>query len=83
MNWRVFPSVVLTETDFIKYNGTYGGHIQGSADATFMQSNVSVEGKESSKLQMSFGSLRKDEVDVRRLLQDSKNRFDSPNVSSF
>uniref|UniRef100_A0A3Q2Z198 Gasdermin Eb n=1 Tax=Hippocampus comes TaxID=109280 RepID=A0A3Q2Z198_HIPCM len=65
---------VLTEIDFIKYNGTYGGHIQGSVDATFIQSNVNVEGKESSKLQMSFGSLKKDEVDVRRLLQDSKNR---------
>ncbi|XP_061531762.1 gasdermin Eb [Phycodurus eques] len=65
---------VLIETDFIKYNGTYGDSIHGTADATFIHSNVSVEGKESSKLQLLFGSLKKDEVDVRKLLQDSKNR---------
>ncbi|XP_077383111.1 gasdermin Eb [Festucalex cinctus] len=66
---------VLTETDFIKYNGTYGDNIQGTMDATFIHSNVNMEGKDSSKLQFSFGSLKKDEVDVRRLLQDSKNRL--------
>ncbi|XP_057690588.1 gasdermin-E-like isoform X1 [Corythoichthys intestinalis] len=63
---------VLTEIDFIKYNGTYGDNIQGSMDATFIHSNVNAEGKDSSKLQFSFGSLKKDEVDVRKLLQDSK-----------
>ncbi|KAM9805707.1 gasdermin Eb isoform 2-T2 [Syngnathus typhle] len=65
---------VLTETDFIKYNGTYGDNIQGTLDATFIHSNMNMEGKDSSKLQFSFGSLKKDEIDVRRLLQDSKNR---------
>ncbi|XP_061674888.1 gasdermin Eb [Syngnathoides biaculeatus] len=65
---------VLIETDFIKYVGTYGDNIQGTADGAFLHSNVSAEGKESSKLQLLFGSLKKDEVDVRKLLQDSKNR---------
>ncbi|XP_037130340.1 gasdermin Eb isoform X2 [Syngnathus acus] len=65
---------VLTETDFIKYNGTYGDNIQGTLDATFIHSNMNMEGKDSSKLQFSFGSLKKDEIDVRRFLQDSKNR---------
>ncbi|XP_077433057.1 gasdermin Eb isoform X2 [Vanacampus margaritifer] len=66
---------VVTETDFIKYNGTYDENIQGTIDATFIHSNVNMEGKDTSKLQFSFGSLKKDEVDVRRLLQDSKNRL--------
>nr|XP_057939797.1 gasdermin Eb [Doryrhamphus excisus]XP_057939798.1 gasdermin Eb [Doryrhamphus excisus]XP_057939799.1 gasdermin Eb [Doryrhamphus excisus]XP_057939800.1 gasdermin Eb [Doryrhamphus excisus] len=68
----ITPGVI--ETDFIKYNGTYGDNIQGTMDANFIHSNVNMEGKESSKLQSSFGSLKKDEVDVRKLLQDSKNR---------
>ncbi|XP_034729647.1 gasdermin Eb isoform X2 [Etheostoma cragini] len=66
------PGVI--ETDFIKYNGTFGDNIQGTVDANFVHSNVSVEGKDSSKLQSSFGSLKKEEVEVQKLLQDSKSR---------
>ncbi|XP_034729644.1 gasdermin Eb isoform X1 [Etheostoma cragini] len=66
------PEVI--ETDFIKYNGTFGDNIQGTVDANFVHSNVSVEGKDSSKLQSSFGSLKKEEVEVQKLLQDSKSR---------
>lgn len=63
------------ETDFIKYNGTYGDNIQGSVDANFVHANVTLEGKDSSKLQSSFGSLKKEEVDVQKLLRDSKDRL--------
>ncbi|XP_070691602.1 gasdermin Eb [Pempheris klunzingeri] len=66
------PGVV--ETDFIKFNGTYGDNIQGNLDANFVNSNVSLQGKDSSKLQSSFGSLKKEEVDVQKLLRDSKDR---------
>ncbi|XP_018544241.1 gasdermin Eb [Lates calcarifer] len=65
---------VTTETDFITYNGTYGDNIQGTMDANFVHSNVNLEGKDSSKLQSSFGSLKKEEMNVQRLLQDSKGR---------
>lgn len=65
---------VVIETDFIKYDGTYGDNIQGTMDASFVLSNVTVEGKDSSKLQSSFGSLKKEEVDVQKLLRDSKGR---------
>ncbi|KAM9852688.1 gasdermin Eb [Aulostomus maculatus] len=65
---------VSVETDFIKYNGIYGDNIQGSMEASLIHSNLNVEGKDSSKLQSSFGSLRKQEVDVKKLLQESKNR---------
>uniref|UniRef100_A0A3Q3VTS5 Gasdermin pore forming domain-containing protein n=1 Tax=Mola mola TaxID=94237 RepID=A0A3Q3VTS5_MOLML len=68
----------ITETKFIKYNGTYGGNIQGSIDANFgpgrLQSSLNLEGKDSSKLQSSFGSLKKEEVDMQQLLQDTKHR---------
>ncbi|XP_071325065.1 gasdermin Eb [Trachinotus anak] len=62
------------ETDFITYNGTYGDNIQGTLDANFVNSSVSLEGKDSSKLQSSFGSLKKEEVNVQKLLKDSKGR---------
>lgn len=67
------PSV--TTTDFIKYNGTYGGNIQETVNANFVHSNITLEGKESSKLQSSFGSLSKEEVDVQKLLRDSTDRI--------
>ncbi|XP_028983881.1 gasdermin Eb [Betta splendens] len=65
---------VALETDFIKYEGKYSDNIQGSLDANFVQSNANIKGNESSKLQSSFGSLKKEEVDVPRLLEDSKDR---------
>ncbi|XP_053183146.1 gasdermin Eb [Scomber japonicus] len=66
---------VFVETDFIKYNGTYGDHIQGSLGANFVHTNLNLEAKDSSKLQSSFGSLKKEEVDVQKLLRDSKGRI--------
>ncbi|XP_042369527.1 gasdermin-E-like, partial [Plectropomus leopardus] len=66
------PGVI--EIDFIKYNGTYGENIQGKVDASFVHSNASLEGKDSSRLQSLFGSLKKEEVDVQKLLRDSKDR---------
>uniref|UniRef100_A0A8C6SYT1 Gasdermin Eb n=1 Tax=Neogobius melanostomus TaxID=47308 RepID=A0A8C6SYT1_9GOBI len=55
----------ITEQEFIKYNGTYGDNIQAKVDASFIQNNVSVEVKDTSKLQSSFGSLKKEELDVQ------------------
>ncbi|AWO96723.1 putative non-syndromic hearing impairment protein 5-like [Scophthalmus maximus] len=65
---------VAIESDFIKYNGTYGDNIQGAMDANFVRSGVSMQAKDSSKLQSSFGSLKKEEANVQKLLQESKNR---------
>ncbi|XP_068616355.1 gasdermin Eb [Brachionichthys hirsutus] len=66
------PAII--ETDFIKFDGKYGDNIQGNIDAKFIHSNVSLEGKESCKLQSSFGSLKKEEVNVQKLLRDCKDR---------
>ncbi|KAK5892462.1 hypothetical protein CesoFtcFv8_012838 [Champsocephalus esox] len=68
----------VTESDFITYNGIYGDNIQGSvemsANSFSANAKLNLEGKESFKLQSSFGSLKKDEVDVNKLLCDSKTR---------
>ncbi|XP_040020537.2 gasdermin Eb [Gasterosteus aculeatus] len=65
----------VTETDFIKYDGTFGDNIQATVDANFNSANVSLEGKDSSKLQSSFGSLKKEELEVQKLLLDCKERI--------
>ncbi|CAF89418.1 unnamed protein product, partial [Tetraodon nigroviridis] len=67
----------VSESDFIKYTGTYGDKIQGNVDASFspLQASVALEGNDSSKLQASFGGLRKEEVDMQKLLHDCKDRI--------
>ncbi|KAK2910321.1 gasdermin Eb [Channa argus] len=65
---------VAVTTDFIKYDGTYGDNIRGTVDASFAQSSVNLQSSESLKLQSSFGSLKKEEVDMRTLLETSKDR---------
>lgn len=66
---------VITESDFVlKYNGTFGDNIKGKVDVSFIQHNVSVEGKDTSKLQSLFGSLKKEELEVQELLKASKER---------
>lgn len=65
---------VITEIDFLKYSSTLGDNIQAKVDASFIKQNVSVEGKDTSKLQSLFGSLKKEELDVQKLLKASKER---------
>ncbi|CAL8247096.1 unnamed protein product [Lota lota] len=67
---------VVTETDFIKYNGRFSDNMQGNIEANLYPeaANLNVEGKDSSKLQSSFGNLKKEELDLQKLLQDSKDR---------
>lgn len=78
-NAHVWLATGIIETEFIKYDGTYGDSIKGNVDASFCQANVhssvSLKGKESSKLQSSFGSLKKEEVDVQKLMRDCKDRW--------
>ncbi len=73
LNVSLYTGVL--ETDFIKYNGTYGGNIEGNMEANFAHGSVNLEGKGSSKLQLVFGSLKKEEIEVQKLLRDSKDRL--------
>lgn len=70
--------------EFIKYAGTYGDKIEGSIDASISDySNINVEGKDSSKLQSTFGILKKEEVDVQKLLRDCKGRLVSLSLTGM
>lgn len=65
--------------EFIKYNGTYGGNIEGKLNADLGHgvgnTDVTLAGKDSSKLHSDLGSLRKEEVDMQKLLRDCKDRL--------
>ncbi|KAM4631521.1 gasdermin-E-like [Polymixia lowei] len=63
---------VVSETDFLTYQGTFGDILSGKLDAKAGIVSVNLEGRGSSKLQSSFGKLKKEEVDVKKLLQDSR-----------
>lgn len=69
----------VTATEFIKYKGTFGGSAEGNVSTHLGQSQVGTDvtlaGKDSSKLQSALGSLRKEELDVQKLLRDCKDRF--------
>lgn len=65
----------MVKTDFTKYSGTFGDKIQGTMSADVAKNNVSLQGEDSSKIQSSFGSLKKQEVDMQKLLRDSKDRL--------
>ncbi|KAJ3598080.1 hypothetical protein NHX12_001594 [Muraenolepis orangiensis] len=67
---------VVTETDFIKYNGTFRDNVQGNMEANVHPefASLNVKGKDACKLQSSFGSLKKEDLDVQKLLRDSKDR---------
>lgn len=70
---RLLPDV--SETDFLTYSGTFGDKLSSKLDTEAGSVNVSVEGRGSSKLQSSFGRLKKQELDVMKLLKDSKDRW--------
>ncbi|KAL1259174.1 hypothetical protein QQF64_009751 [Cirrhinus molitorella] len=65
---------VVAETDFLTYNGKVVDNKSGSASAELGMGSINVGGAGSSKLQSSFGNLKKQEVDIQKLLNDSKSR---------
>uniref|UniRef100_A0A3Q2PGW1 Gasdermin pore forming domain-containing protein n=1 Tax=Fundulus heteroclitus TaxID=8078 RepID=A0A3Q2PGW1_FUNHE len=72
------------ETEFLTYKGTYSDECSGKLDTVAGPVSVSLEGLGSSKLQSCFGKLRKEELDVKKLLKDSSNRLSvSPKLLSL
>ncbi|XP_023658345.1 gasdermin Eb isoform X3 [Paramormyrops kingsleyae] len=53
----------------------YGDIKIGKLDAEVSPVNLNLEGETSSMLQSSFGTLKKQEVDVQKLLEESKDRL--------
>ncbi|XP_041811778.1 gasdermin-E-like [Chelmon rostratus] len=64
----------VSETEFLTYKGTFGDKISGKVDTEAGSVSVTLEGCGSSKLQSSFGTLKKEELDVKKLLRDSSDR---------
>ncbi|KAF7647268.1 hypothetical protein LDENG_00174960 [Lucifuga dentata] len=66
---------VVSDTEFLTYQGTFGETLRGKLNTKTGSVQVNVEGYGSSKLQSLFGKLKKEELDVKRLLRDSNDRL--------
>lgn len=64
----------VSETEFLTYKGTYGDKISGKVDTEAGSVSITLEGRGATKLQSCFGKLKKEELDVKKLLRDSSNR---------
>lgn len=69
----------VSETEFLTYKGTYGDKISGKVATEAGSVSATLRGQGSSKLHSCFGKLKKEELDVKKLLRDSSDRF----LSSF
>lgn len=65
---------VVVETEFLTYKGKVMDTKSGSAVAELGPGTINIGGSGSSKLQSSFGNLKKQELDLQKLLHDSKSR---------
>ncbi|XP_037119166.1 gasdermin-E-like [Syngnathus acus] len=61
----------VSKRDFLTYVGTYGNKVTGKLDVEI----ISAKAQGSSELLSDFGKLDKEEVDVKKLLQDSNKRL--------
>uniref|UniRef100_A0A4W5J8V0 Gasdermin pore forming domain-containing protein n=1 Tax=Hucho hucho TaxID=62062 RepID=A0A4W5J8V0_9TELE len=70
-----FPSVVK-ESDFVNYNGAFGDKKEINADVEVASLvNFKMGAELSSTLELSFGKLKKEEVDVTWLHNNSKDKL--------
>ncbi|XP_068567079.1 gasdermin-E-like [Cebidichthys violaceus] len=65
----------VSEIEFVTYNGTFRDNISGTLDTEAGPASITLEGRGSSKLQSCFGNLKKEELNVKKLLQDSSSRL--------
>ena len=66
------PAVV--ESDFVKYEGKFQNQLSGSIETALGKVKLSIGGKGLVERQSSFGTLRKQEVDLQQLMRDSTHR---------
>ncbi|KAK9537099.1 hypothetical protein VZT92_005766 [Zoarces viviparus] len=65
----------VSEAEFLTYRGTFRGNVSGTVETEAGPASVTVEGRGSSELQSCFGNLKKEELDVKKLLRDSSSRL--------
>ncbi|XP_008839709.1 gasdermin-E [Nannospalax galili] len=69
-----FLSPVVVESDFVKYEGKFENHVSGSIETALGKIKLNIGGKGLVESHSSFGTLRKQEVDLQQLIQDSVER---------
>ncbi|EHB07139.1 Non-syndromic hearing impairment protein 5 [Heterocephalus glaber] len=69
-----FLSPVVVESDFVKYEGKFENHVSGTIETVLGKVKLNVGGKGLVESQSSFGTLRKQEVDLQQLIRDSVER---------
>nr|XP_004652861.1 gasdermin-E isoform X2 [Jaculus jaculus] len=67
-------SPVVVESDFVKYEGKFQNHVSGTIETALGKVKLNVGGKGLVESHSSFGTLRKQEVDLQQLIQDSVDR---------
>ncbi|KAM4028964.1 gasdermin-E isoform 2-T2 [Anomaloglossus baeobatrachus] len=65
---------VVVESEFVKYEGKSDDVIQGNIDADFVAIHGNVAATEKVESQSSFGTLRKQELDMQHLMKDVQDR---------
>ncbi|XP_023286811.1 non-syndromic hearing impairment protein 5-like [Seriola lalandi dorsalis] len=65
----------LCETEFLTYKGTFGDKLSGKLKTKAGSVSVALEGRGTTMLQSCFGKLKKEELDVIKLLRDSRSRL--------
>ncbi|XP_059568562.1 gasdermin-E isoform X2 [Myotis daubentonii] len=65
---------VVVESDFVKYEGKFENHVSGAIETALGKVKLNVGGKGLVESQSSFGSLRKQEVDLQQLLGQAAGR---------
>nr|XP_057903778.1 gasdermin-E-like isoform X2 [Doryrhamphus excisus] len=65
----------VSHTKFATYKSTYGDKLMSTLEAEAGSVGFMLEGRGTSKLLACFDQLRKEELDVKKLLQDSSNRL--------
>ncbi|CAB1416171.1 unnamed protein product [Pleuronectes platessa] len=63
------------ETELVTYEGTFGDQLSGKLETKVGPVGGTLEGRGTCELQSCFGKLKKQELDVRKLLRDSSNRL--------
>lgn len=67
-------SPVVVESDFVKYESKFENHKSGNIGTVVGKMKLNVGGKGLVESCSSFGTLRKQEVDVQQLIQDAAGR---------
>ena len=65
---------VVVESEFVKYEGKSENHMSGSIETALGKVTLNARGKGLVESQSSFGTLRKQEVDLQQLLRDAVER---------